>query len=182
MSFLLWLTYCLPSPKDNSSANAVCAEHGARQGGSAAGRRAEADGLPDVRDSRHEQPDPLHRFCSSILTRYFILLLLYYKFLFLLHHTYTMVMTFYFCHTTEEVACSDPDKCMAFCNNKSGCTNIAYPLMVLRLLPKGAYAMPYRTSVSILGFFLGEIKLSFTYFKKFSFNVHNTHVHVYICI
>ncbi|XP_052673674.1 sodium/glucose cotransporter 4-like isoform X2 [Crassostrea angulata] len=38
---------------------------------------------------------------------------------------------------TEEVACSDPDKCMAFCNNKSGCTNIAYPLMVLRLLPKG---------------------------------------------
>ncbi|XP_062576317.1 sodium/glucose cotransporter 4-like [Saccostrea cucullata] len=38
---------------------------------------------------------------------------------------------------TEEVACADPEKCMEYCNNRSGCTNIAYPLMVLRLLPKG---------------------------------------------
>lgn len=98
---------------------------------------------------------------SSHVTSYYCCFIM---FLFLLHHTYTLVMTFYFCHTTEEVACSDPDKCMAFCNNKSGCTNIAYPLMVLRLLPKGAYAMPYRISVSIYGFFLGEIKLSYTYF------------------
>ena len=98
---------------------------------------------------------------SSHVTSYYCCFIM---FLFLLHHTYTLVMTFYFCHTTEEVACSDPDKCMAFCNNKSGCTNIAYPLMVLRLLPKGAYAMPYRISLSIYGFFLGEINISYTYF------------------
>ncbi|CAC5400638.1 SLC5A11 [Mytilus coruscus] len=37
----------------------------------------------------------------------------------------------------DEIACADPDKCEAFCNNKAGCSNFAYPVLVLRLMPKG---------------------------------------------
>ncbi|OWF42602.1 sodium/glucose cotransporter 5-like [Mizuhopecten yessoensis] len=37
----------------------------------------------------------------------------------------------------DEVACADPDECMRICENPVGCSNIAYPKMVLELLPKG---------------------------------------------
>ncbi|ESO96171.1 hypothetical protein LOTGIDRAFT_116012 [Lottia gigantea] len=37
----------------------------------------------------------------------------------------------------DEVACASPEKCYDICGNKAGCSNIAYPLMVLRLLPQG---------------------------------------------
>jgi len=40
----------------------------------------------------------------------------------------------------DEIACADPQKCEAFCNNKAECSNFAYPLLVLRLLPKGKSA------------------------------------------
>ncbi|XP_052077864.1 sodium/glucose cotransporter 4-like [Mytilus californianus] len=38
---------------------------------------------------------------------------------------------------TDEIACADPKSCDEFCNNKAGCSNFAYPLLVIRLLPKG---------------------------------------------
>ena len=38
---------------------------------------------------------------------------------------------------TEEVACADPEKCREICNNPNGCTNIAYPFLVMRILPDG---------------------------------------------
>nr|WLN44351.1 AAT11 [Sinonovacula rivularis] len=37
----------------------------------------------------------------------------------------------------EEIACADPESCENFCQNKAGCSNLAYPLLVLRLLPSG---------------------------------------------
>ncbi|KAK3602345.1 hypothetical protein CHS0354_013337 [Potamilus streckersoni] len=37
----------------------------------------------------------------------------------------------------EEVACVDPDICMKVCQNAAGCTNIAYPKLVVELMPKG---------------------------------------------
>ena len=37
----------------------------------------------------------------------------------------------------EEIACADPDKCYEICENKAGCANLAYPLLVLRVLPAG---------------------------------------------
>ncbi|XP_052076862.1 sodium/glucose cotransporter 4-like isoform X2 [Mytilus californianus] len=37
----------------------------------------------------------------------------------------------------DEIACADPKKCDEFCNNEAGCSNFAYPLLVLRLLPRG---------------------------------------------
>lgn len=37
----------------------------------------------------------------------------------------------------QEVACADPDKCFEVCQNRAGCSNLAYPLLVLRILPEG---------------------------------------------
>ncbi|XP_067661508.1 sodium/glucose cotransporter 4-like [Haliotis asinina] len=37
----------------------------------------------------------------------------------------------------DEIACSSPERCYEVCQNKAGCTNIAYPVLVLRLLPQG---------------------------------------------
>jgi len=39
----------------------------------------------------------------------------------------------------DEVACSDPDVCFEVCQNKLGCSNIAYPKLVLELMPAGLY-------------------------------------------
>lgn len=38
----------------------------------------------------------------------------------------------------ELVGCATPDDCVAACGNKAGCTNIAYPLLVVQLMPNGA--------------------------------------------
>ncbi|KAG8195248.1 hypothetical protein JTE90_028399 [Oedothorax gibbosus] len=38
----------------------------------------------------------------------------------------------------NEVACSNPEKCMEVCGSSIGCTNIAYPKLVLELMPRGA--------------------------------------------
>ncbi|CAD5124680.1 DgyrCDS12944 [Dimorphilus gyrociliatus] len=38
----------------------------------------------------------------------------------------------------DTVACADPESCMAACGQKNGCTNIAYPTLVLELMPTGA--------------------------------------------
>ena len=38
---------------------------------------------------------------------------------------------------SDEVACVDPEMCMKACDNPIGCSNIAYPKLVLELLPEG---------------------------------------------
>lgn len=38
----------------------------------------------------------------------------------------------------DTVGCSDPDECMALCNNPKDCSNYAYPTMVIELMPIGA--------------------------------------------
>ncbi|XP_059158989.1 sodium/glucose cotransporter 4-like [Physella acuta] len=45
-----------------------------------------------------------------------------------------MISRIYF---PDEVACSDPATCKAVCGNEAGCSNIAYPLLVLRKMPTG---------------------------------------------
>lgn len=37
----------------------------------------------------------------------------------------------------DVVGCTDPEQCRRYCGNARGCTNIAYPLLVLRLMPAG---------------------------------------------
>ncbi|KAG8189137.1 hypothetical protein JTE90_018431 [Oedothorax gibbosus] len=38
---------------------------------------------------------------------------------------------------TDEVACVDPAECMKYCQNPAGCSNVAYPRLVLELMPSG---------------------------------------------
>ncbi|CAI5797476.1 glucose cotransporter 1 [Podarcis lilfordi] len=38
---------------------------------------------------------------------------------------------------TDTVACVDPDTCLAACGTPVGCSNIAYPRMVVKLMPNG---------------------------------------------
>ena len=39
---------------------------------------------------------------------------------------------------TDEVACADPVACNIYCGSQSGCSNLAYPRMVIDLMPNGA--------------------------------------------
>ncbi|XP_059140927.1 sodium/glucose cotransporter 4-like [Physella acuta] len=41
----------------------------------------------------------------------------------------------------DTVGCADPDTCYKFCGSASGCSNIAYPTLVINLLPAGARGM-----------------------------------------
>ncbi|PVD19459.1 hypothetical protein C0Q70_19948 [Pomacea canaliculata] len=41
------------------------------------------------------------------------------------------------CCSTDEVGCVDPDQCRMVCENPAGCTNIAYPKLVIELMPTG---------------------------------------------
>ncbi|KAG8433381.1 hypothetical protein GDO86_017603 [Hymenochirus boettgeri] len=38
---------------------------------------------------------------------------------------------------TDDVACVEPSQCMAACGNEIGCSNIAYPKLVIELMPNG---------------------------------------------
>ena len=38
----------------------------------------------------------------------------------------------------DMVGCATPEACEEICGNKAGCTNIAYPLLVVKLMPDGA--------------------------------------------
>ncbi len=37
----------------------------------------------------------------------------------------------------DQIACADPVECRRICGNPSGCYNIAYPLLVVNILPTG---------------------------------------------
>ena len=39
----------------------------------------------------------------------------------------------------NEIGCSDPTACQKICQSESGCTDIAFVLLVLDLLPSGNY-------------------------------------------
>lgn len=38
----------------------------------------------------------------------------------------------------ETVGCADPDTCMKVCDSKNGCSNIAYPVLIMELMPVGS--------------------------------------------
>lgn len=42
----------------------------------------------------------------------------------------------------NKVACNQPDICMKLCGNRGGCSNIAYPLLVLEVPPPPAPPHP----------------------------------------
>ncbi|XP_077996273.1 sodium/glucose cotransporter 4-like [Glandiceps talaboti] len=51
---------------------------------------------------------------------------------------------------TEEVACADPEICTAVCGSAVGCTNIAYPKLVLTIMPQGLRGLMLAVMMSAL--------------------------------
>ncbi|XP_070203894.1 sodium/glucose cotransporter 4-like isoform X2 [Littorina saxatilis] len=48
------------------------------------------------------------------------------------------------------IACGDPDECEKYCGSRSGCTNIAYPTLVLELMPAGLRGLMLAVMMSAL--------------------------------
>ena len=53
-------------------------------------------------------------------------------------------------YITDEVGCGDPDQCMEICGSKAGCTNIAYPKLVLKIMPVGLRGLMLAVMMSAL--------------------------------
>ncbi|CAH1778159.1 unnamed protein product [Owenia fusiformis] len=50
----------------------------------------------------------------------------------------------------DEIACADPDHCREVCGNPSGCTNVAYPFLVTRILPTGVRGLMLAALIAAL--------------------------------
>lgn len=50
----------------------------------------------------------------------------------------------------NEVACADPDRCEEICGSRAGCTNIAYPKLVLEIMPAGLRGLMLSVMMSAL--------------------------------
>lgn len=50
----------------------------------------------------------------------------------------------------DEVGCSKPEVCKEICGSENGCTNIAYPLLVIHLMPPGATGLMLATMMAAL--------------------------------
>lgn len=57
----------------------------------------------------------------------------------------------YHCHCDygyiDTVACASPETCMEACGNPKGCSNTAYPTLVLGIMPAGEFSGSPSTSV-----------------------------------
>ncbi|XP_078095996.1 sodium/myo-inositol cotransporter 2-like [Mustelus asterias] len=51
---------------------------------------------------------------------------------------------------TDEVACADADTCHRICGNQVGCSDIAYPKLVMELLPKGLRGLMMSVMIAAL--------------------------------
>lgn len=54
---------------------------------------------------------------------------------------------------TDEVGCVDPDQCFKICGATVGCSNIAYPKLVVELMPVGMAAIPSYPSLMMISEF-----------------------------
>ena len=48
------------------------------------------------------------------------------------------------------VGCGDPDECQKHCGSRTGCTNIAFPTLVLNLMPAGLRGLMLAVMMSAL--------------------------------
>ncbi|GCB78723.1 hypothetical protein scyTo_0015871, partial [Scyliorhinus torazame] len=51
---------------------------------------------------------------------------------------------------TDEVACADADTCRRICGNQVGCSDIAYPKLVMELLPRGLRGLMMSVMIAAL--------------------------------
>ena len=79
----------------------------------------------------------------------------------------------------NEVACANEHECKSVCGNAQGCSNIAYPKLVLSLLPTGNFYMLLRLrnqKLSILqtrnilrNYYKNALKRKYTVYAKYVF-------------
>ncbi|CAF1402783.1 unnamed protein product [Adineta ricciae] len=50
----------------------------------------------------------------------------------------------------DEIGCADPDVCYQVCNSRNGCNDIAYPLLVLRLMPNAIRGLTLACMIAAL--------------------------------
>ena len=54
------------------------------------------------------------------------------------HSAFTYKWVKFYVYILDLVGCAEPETCREICGNPAGCTNIAYPLLVVKLMPNGA--------------------------------------------
>jgi uncharacterized sodium:solute symporter family permease YidK len=52
--------------------------------------------------------------------------------------------------TKDAIGCADPETCKKICGSPTGCTNIAYPLLVIKLMPNGARGLMLAVMIAAL--------------------------------
>lgn len=45
-------------------------------------------------------------------------------------------------HVSDSVGCVDPEECVRVCGAEVGCSNIAFPKLVIELMPSGEIKAP----------------------------------------
>jgi uncharacterized sodium:solute symporter family permease YidK len=43
----------------------------------------------------------------------------------------------YLFKNSEDIGCSDPESCKTICGSENGCSNIAYPKLIIEVMPNG---------------------------------------------
>ncbi|XP_066476332.1 sodium/myo-inositol cotransporter isoform X2 [Tiliqua scincoides] len=51
---------------------------------------------------------------------------------------------------TDDIACINPEHCMQVCGNRAGCSNIAYPRLVMKLVPVGLRGLMMAVMIAAL--------------------------------
>ena len=67
-----------------------------------------------------------------------------------MHKLFRSKILFYDVSILDEVGCGDPEKCMEICQSRAGCTNIAYPKLVLKIMPVGLRGLMLAVMMSAL--------------------------------
>lgn len=73
-------------------------------------------------------------------------------YLYLLSVAYLYLLSVVYLHLlfVAYVACATPDQCHEKCGSKLGCSNYAYPMLVLNILPVGATGIVLAAILSAL--------------------------------
>jgi uncharacterized sodium:solute symporter family permease YidK len=50
----------------------------------------------------------------------------------------------------EQIACSDPESCHSYCQSEAGCSNIAYPKLIIDMMPSGARGLMVAVMIAAL--------------------------------
>jgi uncharacterized sodium:solute symporter family permease YidK len=51
---------------------------------------------------------------------------------------------------TDTVACADPETCKRVCGSANGCSNIAYPMLIMKIMPTGLKGLMLAVMLSAL--------------------------------